>query len=242
MGKLIWAEYQKLRRCGILLFTVSAAVVAAGIVLIGGMSEDYGVRSTDGPGWYMTMVQPWATLFVLPAVIAMLGSYMICREEQDNTLKSLRILPVSEERLTAAKMLVTLSFSMLIYLLLFTITFLTEGALHFSDLSVNMVCRFLKMYLLEGIGVFLAVSPIIALVSYMKKSYWLALAAAEIVSFSGMFMSMSGTWRTFYPITAIFGVAGYYETTAGEWISSALVLLLCGCISIVVLCGLRNNR
>ena len=35
-----------------------------------------------------------STFYVLPAVIALLGSYMICREEQEDTLKSLRLIPV----------------------------------------------------------------------------------------------------------------------------------------------------
>lgn len=55
----------------------------------------------------MTMVQPWATILVLPAMISMLGSYMICREEQDDTLKSLLLIPLNETALTAAKMIVT---------------------------------------------------------------------------------------------------------------------------------------
>lgn len=42
-------------------------------------------------------------LYVLPAVIALLGSYMICREEQDDTLKSLRLIPIDEVKLTLAK-------------------------------------------------------------------------------------------------------------------------------------------
>lgn len=52
-------------------------------------------------------------------------------------------------------MIVALVFSMLVYLLLFMITFVTEAILHFSDLSMAMFSEFLKMYLLEGIGVFL---------------------------------------------------------------------------------------
>ena len=103
--------------------------------------------------------------------------------------------------------------SVLIYLLLFVITLSTELILHYSDLSIGMVLSFFKSYLLEGVGVFLAVSPIIALVSYTKKSYWLALLLAEIYSFAGLFMSMSNLARSFYPITALLGVAGYYETT-----------------------------
>ena len=38
---------------------------------------------------------------------AELGSYMICREKQGHTLKSLLLIPVSETTLTAAKMIVT---------------------------------------------------------------------------------------------------------------------------------------
>lgn len=106
--------------------------------------------------------------FVLPAVIALLGSYIICREEED-TIKSLRLIPINETNLTIAKMIITFIFSILLYLLLFTITFLTESVLHFSDLSTKLVLSCMKEYFLDGIGVFFAISPIIALVSRMKK-------------------------------------------------------------------------
>ena len=110
-----------------------------------------------------------ATFYVLPAVIALLGSYMICREEQEDTLKSLRLIPVDEVKLTLSKMVLALVFSVLIYLLLFAITFLVEAVLHFEALSIGLVLENLKTYLLDGIGVFLAISPIIALVARMKK-------------------------------------------------------------------------
>ena len=78
----------------------------------------------------MTAAQSLATFYVLPAVIALLGSYMICREEQEDTLKSLRLIPVDEVKLTLAKMILAFVFSVLIYLLLFAITFLVEAVLH----------------------------------------------------------------------------------------------------------------
>lgn len=139
-------------------------------------------------------------------------------------------------------MIVALVFSMLVYLLLFMITFVTEAILHFSDLSMAMFSEFLKMYLLEGIGVFFAVSPIIAIVPYLKKSYWLALLLAEIYSFAGLFMSMSNTLKTFYPITAIFGISGYYETTIQDYICSLGILILCGCISAILLKNLNHRQ
>ena len=79
---------------------------------------------------------------------------MICREEQDDTLKSLLLIPVNETVLTAAKMIVTFILSVLIYLLLFAITLAIELILHGSELSIGMVLSFFKSYLLEGIGVF----------------------------------------------------------------------------------------
>ena len=71
-------------------------------------------------------------LMSFAAVIALLGSYMICREEQEDTLKSLRLIPVDEVKLTLSKMMLALVFSVLIYLLLFAITFLVEAVLHFE--------------------------------------------------------------------------------------------------------------
>ena len=53
---------------------------------------------------------PCNFLVVLPAVIALLGSYMVCREEQEDTLKSLRLIPVEEVKLTLSKMVLALVF------------------------------------------------------------------------------------------------------------------------------------
>ncbi|HGT0126853.1 ABC transporter permease [Clostridioides difficile] len=242
MRILLWAEFQKLRRSNIIMFAIFATILIAVIVLVSGATTVSDEQlTTNTVGWYMTITQVWATLFVLPAVIALLGSYMICREEQDDTLKSLQLIPVNETKLTIAKMIVSLIFSVFVYLLLFMITFVTEAILHFSDLSMALFLDFFKMYLVEGIGVFFAVSPIITIVPYFKKNYWLAFAIAEFYSFAGLFMSMSNSLKTFYPITAIFGVSGYYDTTIQDWSCSLGILVLCGFLSYVLLKGLSRE-
>ena len=53
-------------------------------------------------------------------------------------------------------MVVTLLLSLLLYLLLFLITFCVEAAFHFQELSVEMLLRFLKIYVLDGLGTFFA--------------------------------------------------------------------------------------
>ena len=132
-------------------------------------------------------------------------------------------------------MIVTFAFSILLYLLLFVITFLVEAILHFSDLSTEMVSGFLKAYFLDGLGIFLAISPIIAFVSRIKKGYWLALVFAEIYTFAGMFTSMSNVLKPLYPITAVFNLSGYYTATTGYWIGSIIILLLCGGLSAFII-------
>ncbi|MCR8747148.1 ABC transporter permease [Romboutsia lituseburensis] len=212
MGNLLWAEIKKIRRLNIVWITIFATVMVAGIVFISGWLTYNGSRDIDSAGWYMEMAQPLATLFVLHAVISLLGSYMICREEDDDTIKSLLLIPVN------------------------------EAILHFSDLSVGMVLDFLKIYFLQGVGIFLAISPIIALVSYMKKGYWIALVLTEIYSFVGTFMCRSNTLKTIYPISAVFGVSGYYETPCQNRICSIIILLLCGCLSVFILKGFKYSE
>ena len=211
-------------------------VFAAGQEVYYGSQEIYnGTRFVDHAGWYMNVAQTLATFFVLPAVTALLGSYMICREDQEDTMKSLKLIPVSETKLNTAKMGTAFVLCILLYLLLFTLTFSTEAVLHFSELPRRMVLGFLKEYILDGIGIFLAISPVIALVSRMKKGYWLALIFAEIYSFAGLLANMSGILSIFYPVTAVFNLSGHYTADAGKVAGSLISLLLCGALSVVLL-------
>lgn len=254
MRTLLWAECKKLRRSSIMWITVFATVMLAAIVFAEGQGihdgpdVQYGLkvvregsRYIDNAGWYMDEAQPLATIFVLPAVIALLGSYMICREEEDDTMKSLRLIPVNEAKLTAAKMIMAFVFSVLLYMLLFAITFLTEAVMHFSDLSPVLILSCMKEYLLDGVGVFLAISPIIAFVARMKKGYWAALVFTEFYSVTGLFAGMSSRLLYLYPINAIFNLSGYHITTMGKRLVSIFVLLLCGCLSAFILKGLNHR-
>ncbi|MGN7309261.1 ABC transporter permease, partial [Bacillus subtilis] len=95
MRALLWAEHQKIRRLSFVWIAIFATVMVAVIVFLSGLTDNDGIRDIDTTGWYMAVAQPLATFFVLPAVIALLGSYMICREEQEHTIDSLRLIPVN---------------------------------------------------------------------------------------------------------------------------------------------------
>lgn len=237
MKQLLRMERKKLRRSKIVWTAAFAVVMTAVIVFAEGQFTFNGERYIDGSGWFMTAAQSLATFFVLPAVIALLGSYMICREEQEDTMKALRLVPIEEGKLAMAKMVITMVCSILIYLLLFIITFAVEAILHFGALSVQAVCSFFFTYFVNGLGIFFAILPIMALTVRMKKGYWLALALSEIYSFAGLFASMSDTLKTIYPVTAVFQLSGYYEAAAKDKIVSLAALLFCAALAGVILAG-----
>jgi hypothetical protein len=243
MNILLWAERRKLRRSKIVWIAVFATTMVAVIVFAQGQFSFDGVKYINVAGWYMEAAQSLGTFFVLPAVIALLGGYIICREEQEDTLKSLKIIPVNEIQLTIAKMIVSLIFSVIIYLFLFILTLVSEIILHYEDLTFNIVFGFLKMYFLGGVCVFLAIAPIIALTARIKKGYWLTLIFAVIYSFAGLFASLVGVLGAAYPIVAVFNVSGYYDNATGaEVIISILSLLACIAIALFVLLPLAGKN
>lgn len=238
MKVLIWAERIKLKRSKIVWIAVFSAIMVAFIVFMQGQFQYYGKRYVDEVTWFMTATQSLGSLYVFPAMIALMGSYIICRENQDDTLKSLALIPIDISKLVGAKLIVTAIFSVLLYAFLFVVTFCVEAILHGSLLNFGITLHFAKLYLIEGVCLFLAVSPIIAIVYRLKKGYWLALIFAEIYSFFGLFAGMQSTMRSLYPITAAFCVAGYYEATPIQFAMSFISLLLCGVSSIILLRGL----
>ncbi|WIV11874.1 ABC transporter permease [Proteiniborus sp. MB09-C3] len=242
MKILLWAERLKLKRSKILWITVFSAAMVAIIVFMQGQFLYNGQRYVDQVGWYMNATQSLGSLYVFPAIIALMGSYIICREDQDDTMKSLALVPVDLSKLVGAKMIVIAIFAVSIYAFVYIITLVVEVALHISLLDLGTVLDFAKIYFLEGIGLFLAISPIIAIVYRLKKGYWLALIFTEIYSFMGLFMGMQSTLRFVYPITAVFCVSGYYESTPVQFVISMLSLSVCGTLSLMILRGLNKKH
>ena len=69
-------------------------------------------------------------MLVIPAVIALLGSYMVCREEQDDTLKTLRLIPVNKVKLTIVKLMIA---SIIILLLCGCLSILLLVGLNYKE-------------------------------------------------------------------------------------------------------------
>lgn len=242
---LFWAECRKLRRSKVILIAVAAVFLTAGILFVGGLEVYHGsevhyglkvmrdgMRYLENAGWYMDEVQPWAFFFVIPGMTALFGSYLSVREQEEDTMKSLRLIPLQEIDLMRVKMILTLLFSIGLSMLCFGITFLTEAVLHIEDLSASFVFMLWKEYVVGGIGIFFAVFPIIAFAAGRQKNCWSVFLFTEIYSVFGLFAGMADRVKDFYPITAVFNVSGYQIASMERRMISAIVLLLCGCLGI----------
>ena len=88
----------------------------------------------------------------------------------------------------------------------------------------------------------IAIAPVIAVVSRIKKGYWLALIFTVIYSFAGLFTSISDVLSACYPITATFNISGYYSATFGEIIISLMSLFFCGLFSVLILISKKTIK
>ncbi len=233
--KLLIVEAKKLRRIKLIPLLLFAMIVTLGIVFMQGQFSYNGLKYISTPLWYMTQVQSLATYFILPSLIALLSGYIICREETEDVLKSLKLIPVNEGRMLFAKMSITFMLSIFIYVFLFIATLIVELTLHASSLKIVRVRHFFLVYVLTGIGVFLAISPIVAIVGIVKKSYWISFIITEIYSFVAIFFASKAIIRAIYPMSSIFIFAGVYETSIVEVSISILILCVCAITSLICL-------
>ena len=229
MQVMIWTELKKLRRSRMLLVALFGLCMVLVIVtaqgFFAGGNEAYGME----PEWYLT------------GIIALFGSYIICRESQEDVLKSLLLIPVNMGKMVVAKVMVILVFSVGTYLVLFLAAFAVEMAFHAQVLTAAIFLHYLKIYLVDGICVFFAVLPIICFITEKKLDYWLSLLAAEVYSFITIFVGNLGTISKLYPLVAAFTLSGYYESTPAEILLSVISMALCGMISGILIYRLSKR-
>ena len=242
MKTLLLAEYKKLHRSKLIFLLVFALMMTLGVVFLQGQFSFGGKKYIDTFGWYILQVHSLTTYFVLPSLIALFGGYIICREEQEDVFKSLKLIPIDERNMITAKMIITLLGSIFVYLILFMASLIIEAVLHLNAVNMSEVVHYFAVYVLTGIGVFMAISPIIAFIGLVKRSYWIALIIAEIYSFIGIFFASKEVVRAIYPISSVFVLSGLYKTPVMELLISIIVNIGCYFISYRILKKMRVRK
>mgnify|MGYP000254382892 FL=1 len=154
MRTSILCEFNKLRRSKILFVALFGIVMILVIVAAQGFYAGGDTVYGMEPEWFLTGVQSLGTMYAIPGIIALFGCYVFCREMQEDTLKSLQIIPIDIPAMLLSKILLVLIFSAALYLILFLSAFIVEAILHVQVLSVGLFGRYLTMYCVEGLSVY----------------------------------------------------------------------------------------
>ena len=242
MFLLTVSEFKKLKRAKILPVSLFALVMIVVTVFAQGQMSFGESKYIDNASWLIMTSQSLATFFVLPALIALAGSFIICRERHEKTEIQLKLIPVDEKMLTAAKLISSALYGIGLYGILFAMTLIVEMCLHAGAVNYAETLRLLRIYLMEGIGIFIAVSPIIALASKIKKAYRLAFVVAEVYSFTAIFLDPSSTLGKTHPVTAALILSGYYTAGKKDLWSALISMAVCLSLSIFLTFGIREKE
>ncbi len=219
MPTLILMEFKKLKRSKILY------IVTCTMFLFYLCAAAQGIKSGYSANRLLSEMLAYATYLIVPALFSLLGSYMLSREYQDDTMKNNRIIPVDTEKMNYAKLIACLIIGIIMFIALFIFTIVSILFIHADQITLNLFLMFLKIYLLHAIGCFIASLPIIVIMSMIKNGCWISVVFAEIYSFAGLVVA-SSQFRTIYPVNAAFGFSGANNTTITEFITCCFSLLL----------------
>lgn len=200
-------------------------------------------RYIDGAGWFELAAQSAATFYVLPAVITLLGSYMGLPGGTGGYLKisAAHSRRWSETDTCQNDTCLCVQRSDLPFYFL-QITFLVEAVLHLEAFSVGLVLENLKIYFLDGVGVFFAISPIIAPGSADEKGNETWLWYLRNIFVCWIICEYVQTVQRWYiPWQPFSAISGYYNANMFQVLIGVVILMVCVILSLLILKGLNRK-
>lgn len=234
MIRMIRCEFAKIKRNPVLLIGLVAVLISVGYSVFQMYLGDSADDAMDFDLLNYVLVFNNTTL-VFPAAFTLFGGYLVNREYEAETMKSLLAVPVSLQKLFVVKIVVTGIFSLFFGLASFVLVMLSgHFILHFS-ITAEQTALSLKQVCGMAFFNFLAVAPIIAL-SVRKRGYYLVGAGVSfLLGLVSLFVGKSALTNVF-PITAGYTLVDYAAglETASPIVSVAvyavLMLILAVCI------------
>ncbi|MBO1305570.1 ABC transporter permease [Enterococcus sp. 669A] len=223
---IVKTEFLKLKRYHILWAGVALMLLSVLLTLFTSMAN-------DGSFWdyaYLSeqvIKNNMSTIF--PMCITLIAGYIISREQKDDTLKNIQVIPISFKRLLVGKLILCGALSIFLGVVCALFTIAAEFFAGFPGFTVGLAFQSLIQMTLSNFLLYLAVLPIIVLTSRRSGSMLIGVIVAFVYGYGGMFAAGNMTIANLYPITASLGLIGYrsYDPTV-HWNSGlcALSLLL----------------
>lgn len=144
---------------------------------------------------------------IFPMCITLLAGYIIAREERDDTLKSILVVPVSYRSLLWGKLFVCALLSLLLGFASAVFTVAANLLMGFPGLSAASVLQTFVQIILNCLFLYIAVMPVIAAAARIPNGPMIGTIVAFAYGYGGMFAA--GNIINIYPITASMGLIRY---------------------------------
>lgn len=169
MSTLIKVEILKLKRYNILILGVCTTFGTVMIAVYQAWSMRFYGMDFSGIADFVL----WDGLTLLmPFTIALIGGFILKRELTDHTLPAVLMVPVSESKLLAAKLIITAIVTEFLVLFEYIMTIGAAFMLGVggSITGILLLSYFFK-FMLIGLTTFIAVLPLFVVTAYFRKGY-----------------------------------------------------------------------
>lgn len=209
MLNLIQAEWQKLRRCQILLIGIVALtlcpVVQYGTQLV--VAPEYRDAAFDFTKLFANVVWGNSQMF-LPISLVMLGGWLIDRESASDTLKNIAVIPIPASRLLLAKLLLTALCALLFGYYSVLVTVLTGFLFGLPGFSLSLLFGGGIQILAAAFTSYLVCMPLILMFGQIRGAYLGGSILAFFLGYSMLFFK-GGFLLSAYPFSAALILVGF---------------------------------
>lgn len=230
MRRILKAELIKLKRYHIIWAGIILMLLSVVLTLFTSMAN-------DGSTWDFTYLieqvikNNMSTIF--PMCITLIAGYIIAREQKDDTLKNIKVVPISYRKLLFGKLLVCGLIAIFLGIVCTLFTVIAEFLVKFPGFSVQLVGQAFIQITLNCLFLYIAVLPVIILTSRLSNGYMIGAILSFVYGYGGMFAVGSMTLANMYPITASLGLINYRSyDSAVNWNKSICTISL---VAIIIL-------
>lgn len=200
MPRLIETELMKLRRSYMVLIGAAGAAVVPLLAFLMLISTQDRRGTADTLEDFFRQTSLFGMLLVGLMLFGLLLSYLVNREFQEGTVKSLLVIPVSRGAFLTAKLAVGLLWVVAMMLLMVALVLLLGAAAGFQGYTLAVVFANLKIYLAGGAMMFLLATPVVFL-GLATRSYVVGIAFTVIATIGNVF-AVQSKYADLYPWTA----------------------------------------
>jgi len=230
MIKIIKVEFYKLKRYYILWAGIFLMLLSVLLTLFTSMANDGSVWDF---AYFTEQVIKNNMSMIFPMCITLIAGYIISREQIDDTLKNILIIPISFKYLLIGKLVVCGVLSLMFGIICSVFTIIAELIVGFPGFSVYLMIQTIIHITEVNFLLYIAVLPIIIITSRMINGFLVGVIVAFVYGYGGMFAAGEMIIANLYPITATLGIVGY--RSYDEAVNWNIVLCICSLVFIVIL-------